>query len=74
MSALYKTLKLGSAPRLLQLAAPAAASGQKRHLNLLEYQAKGLLQVGVMFGRCRLGMSAFRVEKSSIFFYMVLFF
>ncbi len=47
MSALYKTLKLGSGPRLLQLAAPAAAnSGQKRHLNLLEYQAKGLLQVG----------------------------
>ncbi len=46
MSALYKTLKLGSAPRLLQLAAPPAASGQKRHLNLLEYQAKGLLQVG----------------------------
>jgi hypothetical protein len=49
MSALYKTLKLGSAPRLLQLAAPpaTAASGQKRHLNLLEYQAKGLLQVGL---------------------------
>jgi len=29
---------------LLRLATPAVATGQKRHLNLLEYQAKGLLQ------------------------------
>ena len=46
MAALYKSLRLGSAPRLLQLASPAVNGGQQqRHLNLLEYQAKGLLQV-----------------------------
>jgi hypothetical protein len=50
MSALFKSMKLGSAGRLLQLTGPAAAAAtgtqqQQRNLNLLEYQAKGLLQV-----------------------------
>jgi hypothetical protein len=50
MAALFKSVKLGSAGRLLQLTGPAAATTgsqhqQQRNLNLLEYQAKGLLQV-----------------------------
>jgi len=44
MSALYKSVcKLGGAPRLLKMAAPAMTSVQSRNLNLLEYQSKGLL-------------------------------
>lgn len=44
MSAICKTARL--TPRLLKVtpATAGAASGQKRNLNLLEYQAKGLLQ------------------------------
>ena len=47
MSALYKTVKnFGQAPKLLKLTAPAVTNIQNRNLNLLEYQSKGLLQVG----------------------------
>jgi len=43
MSAMYKSARLGS--RLLKVAPSATASHQQqRNLNLLEYQAKGLLQ------------------------------
>ena len=46
MSALYKTVKnFGQAPKLLKLSAPVT-NIQNRNLNLLEYQSKGLLQVG----------------------------
>ena len=48
MSAICKTARL--TPRLLKVtpATAGAASGQKRNLNLLEYQAKGLLQVQIV--------------------------
>jgi len=43
MSALYKSVR--ATPRLLKLVTPALGSVQPvRHLNLLEYQSKGLLQ------------------------------
>ena len=46
MSALYKTVaKMGQAPKLLKMTAPAVNKVQNRNLNLLEYQSKGLLQV-----------------------------
>ena len=45
MSALYKSVsKLGQAPKLLKMTAPAVNKMQNRNLNLLEYQSKGLLQ------------------------------
>jgi len=45
MSALYKTVsKMGQAPKLLKMTAPAVNKVQNRNLNLLEYQSKGLLQ------------------------------
>ena len=54
MSALYKTVaKMGQAPKLLKMAAPAVNKVQNRNLNLLEYQSKGLLQVRWRIHNCR---------------------
>lgn len=45
MSALSKTAALlGGTPKLLKLATPAIGNVHSRNLNLLEYQAKGLLE------------------------------
>jgi len=64
MSAICKTAKL--APRLLKVAPVAGTSGgQKRNLNLLEYQAKGLLQdYGVTVQKFRMATNP--VEAAAI--------
>ena len=65
MSALYKTVsKMGQAPKLLKMSAPAVTKVQNRNLNLLEYQSKGLLQdFGVTVQKFRVASNEGEAKK-----------